>query len=84
MLVSPYAMELVESYLAVPPLFWGETDMPDYQKPLPHVNLESLLFWEGAKNHELLIQKCRDCGKLYFYPRSISNRLRSRSMRFWR
>ncbi len=35
------------------------------------MNLESLLFWEGAKRHELLIQKCQSCGSFYFYPRSI-------------
>lgn len=45
--------------------------MPEYQKPLPHIGLESLLFWEGAKRHELMIQKCLDCGRFYFYPRSI-------------
>ena len=45
--------------------------MPDYLKPLPNVRPESLVFWEGAKRHELLIQKCLDCGSYRFYPRSI-------------
>ena len=45
--------------------------MADYQKPLPHISLEALPFWEGAKRHELLIQKCRNCGNFFFYPRSI-------------
>ena len=45
--------------------------MAEYLKPLPHMGLESLIFWEGARNHELLIQKCLDCGRYRFYPRSI-------------
>jgi uncharacterized protein len=60
-----------ESWLAAQPSSWGGTDLADYQKPLPNINLESAPFWEGAKRHELLIQKCRDCGNIRFYPRSI-------------
>ena len=45
--------------------------MAEYQKPVPNINLESLPFWEGAKRHELLIQRCRSCGHFRFYPRSI-------------
>lgn len=45
--------------------------MADYQKPLPHAGLESLLFWEYTRNHELRVQQCQSCGKLRFYPRSI-------------
>ena len=45
--------------------------MPDYNKPLPYVDEESRSFWEGAKRHELCLQKCQDCGKFHFYPRSI-------------
>ena len=45
--------------------------MPDYDKPLPYVHGETRPFWEGTKRHELLIQRCGDCGKFYFYPRSL-------------
>ncbi len=45
--------------------------MPDYNKPLPYVHEENRSFWEGTKRHELCLQKCQDCGKFYFYPRSI-------------
>ncbi len=45
--------------------------MPDYKKPLPYVHEETRPFWEGTKRHELHLQKCRDCGKFRFYPRSI-------------
>ncbi len=45
--------------------------MPDYNKPLPYVHEETRPFWEGTKRHELYLQKCLDCGKFRFYPRSI-------------
>lgn len=45
--------------------------MPEYNKPLPLVHEETQPFWEGTKRHELVIQKCRDCGKFRFYPRAI-------------
>ncbi len=45
--------------------------MTPYEKPLPDIHEETRSFWEGCKNHELLVQKCLDCGHLYFYPRSI-------------
>ena len=45
--------------------------MTEYQKPLPTPTYDTRAFWEGTKRHELLIQKCRDCGKLQFYPRGL-------------
>ena len=44
--------------------------MTDYKKPLPFVYDETRPFWDGLKKHELLIQKCPDCGAYQFYPRS--------------
>jgi len=38
-------------------------------KPLPQVTPWSAPFWEAAKRGELKVQKCRDCGKPFFYPR---------------
>lgn len=34
-------------------------------KPVP----ETAPFWEAAKDDRLLIQRCRACGRHYFYPR---------------
>lgn len=30
---------------------------------------ETQHFWEGTRNHELLLQRCVDCGTVYFPPR---------------
>ena len=45
--------------------------MADYDKPLPYIHDETKPFWESAKKHELQIQKCNDCQRYYFYPRSL-------------
>lgn len=41
-----------------------------YRKPLPKVDPETRPFWEGCKRHELVIQRCLDCGTVRFYPRA--------------
>ncbi len=45
--------------------------MADYNKPLPQITQETREFWEGCKRHELLIQRCKDCGKYRHYPRPM-------------
>lgn len=42
-----------------------------YGKPLPQPNEITRPFWEGTHAHELRLQRCRDCGKHIFYPRSL-------------
>ena len=44
--------------------------MQQMRKPLPFVYDENRPFWDGTKKHQLLIQKCKDCGRYQFYPRS--------------
>jgi uncharacterized protein len=44
--------------------------IPTYGKPLPGVDEENKPFWEFCKQHELRVQKCEQCGKL-FYPSSM-------------
>lgn len=39
----------------------------EYEKLLPHIDEMSRPYWEGAKRHELLLQKCQECG-YYRYP----------------
>ena len=43
-----------------------------YDKPLPHPQGESDIYWGKAREHELWIRQCNDCGEAYFYPRDIS------------
>lgn len=33
-----------------------------YPKPVPALDPESTPFWEGCRQHKLLIQRCTDCG----------------------
>ena len=43
----------------------------DYRKPLPSPSPETERFWEGCRNHELLLPFCRGCENYFFYPRSF-------------
>ena len=43
--------------------------MKERQRPLPEVQPFSRPFWDGTRAHKLLIQHCRDCDSLIFYPR---------------
>jgi uncharacterized OB-fold protein len=43
----------------------------DYKKPLPYIHDETRPYWDVARRHELLIQRCRTCSKYYFYPRDF-------------
>ena len=53
------------------------TAMP---KPLPIANAETRPYWEGAKAHQLLIQKCSSCGHMQFYPRLICSACSARGV----
>ena len=44
----------------------------EYAKPLPDFRPETKPFWEGTKQHKLLLPKCKETGKVFFYPRAIS------------
>ena len=39
------------------------------QKSIPKVNKVDQPFWEGAARSKFLLQKCRACGKVQFFPR---------------
>ena len=38
----------------------------EYAKPLPEITDDTRSFWEGCKRHELLLQKCTNCGHMRF------------------
>ena len=46
-------------------------DAKKYAKPLPRIDEESKGFWEACQRHELVLQRCRDCGKFRYYPRAL-------------
>jgi uncharacterized OB-fold protein len=39
------------------------------QKSLPKINKVDQRFWDGAAAGKLLLQKCKSCGKVQFFPR---------------
>lgn len=39
-----------------------------YRKPLPRPSAESQPFWDAAREHRLMLQKCKACGKFRFPP----------------
>jgi uncharacterized OB-fold protein len=43
--------------------------MSEYLKPLPKPSPTSRPFWEAAKRHELMLQRCGACGQFIYYPR---------------
>lgn len=40
------------------------------KKSLPKINPIDQAYWRGAAAGKLLLQKCKDCGKLQFFPRA--------------
>lgn len=40
--------------------------MANYKKPLPEITALDRPFWDAAKRHELRLQKCTDCGHIWF------------------
>ena len=46
--------------------------MADYDKPVPRGPDEELTrpFWEAAKRHEMVIPRCSQCNRFFWYPRA--------------
>lgn len=40
-------------------------------KNLPQPTAETAAYWEGCRKHQLLIQRCTQCGHYQFYPRIV-------------
>ena len=43
----------------------------EYKKPLPTPSYVSQPFWDAAKEHRLVFQRCSLCGTNVFYPRDV-------------
>ncbi len=45
------------------------TEQQEYRKPIPVPVPETEFYWGKVREHELWIQRCNDCGHVFFYPR---------------
>jgi len=50
------------------------------EKSLPKINKIDQPYWKGAAEGKLLVQKCRACGKLQFFPRVVCTSCFSREL----
>jgi len=50
------------------------------QRPLPEPTPETRHFWEGTRQGELRLQRCRGCGRPYFPPRPFCPACGSRAV----
>jgi uncharacterized protein len=57
--------------------------MSEYIKPLPKPTPTSRPFWDAAKRHELMLQRCGGCNAFIYYPRDRCPRCLSDSLE-WR
>ncbi|MFN0090661.1 MAG: Zn-ribbon domain-containing OB-fold protein [Acidimicrobiales bacterium] len=54
--------------------------MADLAPPLPHPSPTSAPFWEGLKQGQVRIQRCRACATWVWYPRSHCSHCLSRDL----
>jgi uncharacterized OB-fold protein len=60
-----------------------EHTMPDHsKKPLPAPDELSQPFWEAAKQHRLVMQRCQECGYFNHPPRSACDACQSQQLQF--
>jgi len=45
--------------------------LPSAPPPLPRPYQDTAAYWEAAREHRFIIQKCTDCGEYQFYPRGV-------------
>jgi uncharacterized OB-fold protein len=51
----------------------------DLDRPLPQpITPEARPFWEGLRQHKLMLPRCDACGRTFFYPRVACPRCHSR------
>lgn len=43
----------------------------EFQHPKPAASWETRAYWEGCGRHELVLQRCRACGKVQHRPRAL-------------
>ena len=45
--------------------------MAEYNRPLPIPDGDTKPYWDAAKEHRLVVQRCQDCAAAIFYPRAV-------------
>ena len=53
---------------------------PTIQTPLPSPNALTAPYWQAAKQGQLKLPRCEDCGQFHFYPRSACPHCRSQKL----
>lgn len=48
--------------------------------PLPEPDALTRFFWDGVKQHRLLILRCQECGNYVHYPRPVCNKCLSMNL----
>jgi uncharacterized OB-fold protein len=46
-------------------------------KPLPAPDSDSMPFWDGCRDHKLMLQRCTECGRFRFPPHRFCHRCQS-------
>ena len=54
--------------------------MSEYKKPLPEITPAMRPFWDAARRHQLVVQRCAGCGVYRFPARDICSRCLSRTV----
>ena len=54
--------------------------MAEYKKPIPTITPDMKPFFDAAKRHELVVQRCRQCGTHRFPAREICSNCLSREV----
>ncbi len=53
-------------------------------RPLPRITADDAPFWEAARRHELVLQRCGQCRTLRYYPRAVCPECLSSEVRWER
>lgn len=56
---------------------------PEIPMPLPQPNPTTQPFWDGAREHKLMLQRDRSTGQAFFYPRALAPRTLSSDLEWF-
>lgn len=54
--------------------------MPAFPIMRPLIDLDNREFWNAVKKHEMVLQRCRECGTFYHIPRPMCPKCREFAM----